>query len=143
MRTGISITLKTRDRRRLEAIVGDRNAAQKHVWRASIVLMTAAGLGTNEIMRRSGRSKTCVWRWQERFATEGVDGLLRDKTRPPGKPSVASGRVEEIVRRTLEPPPHEATHWTLRAKAAGLAASSTLAVDIMAAPYLFHNQFAI
>ena len=33
-------------------------------------------------MRRTGKSKTCVWRWQERFIEEGVDGLLRDKTRP-------------------------------------------------------------
>jgi hypothetical protein len=33
-------------------------------------------------MRQTGKSKTCVWRWQERFATEGVEGLLRDKTRP-------------------------------------------------------------
>ena len=40
------------------------------------------GVGTNEIMRRTGKSKTCVWRWQERFMEEGVDGLLRDKTRP-------------------------------------------------------------
>lgn len=54
---------------------------RKHVWRAQIVLLSAAGLGTNEIMRRTGKSKTCVWRWQERFAQEGYDGLLRDKTR--------------------------------------------------------------
>jgi hypothetical protein len=31
-------------------------------------------------MHRTGKSKTAVWRWQERFASEGVDGLLRDKT---------------------------------------------------------------
>lgn len=57
--------------------------------------------------------------------TEGMDGLLRDKTRPPGKPATAAERVEDMVRRT-EPPPHEATHWTLRAmaKAVGLAAST-------------------
>ena len=60
----------------------DRNAPQKQVWRAEIVLLSADGLGTNEIIRRTGKSKTCVWRWQERFAAEGVDGLLRDKTRP-------------------------------------------------------------
>ena len=36
-------------------------------------------------MRATGKSKPCVWRWQERFADEGVDGLLRDKTRPPGR----------------------------------------------------------
>jgi transposase len=126
MRSGISFRLSSSDRQRLDAIVADRNAPQKHVWRARIVLLSADGVGTTAIMAATGKSKTCVWRWQERFATEGVDGLLRDKTRPPGKPSVASGRVEEIVRRTLEPPPHEATHWTLRAmaKAAGLAAST-------------------
>ena len=82
MRTGISIALEASDRRRLEAIVRDRNAPQKHVWRAEIVLLTAAGLGTVEIMRRTEKSKTCVWRWQERFMQEGVAGLLRDKTRP-------------------------------------------------------------
>ena len=79
---GVTIALSAVDRRRLEAIVGNRNASQKHAWRAEIVLLSAGGLGTVEIMRRTGKSKTCVWRWQERFAEEGVDGLLRDKTRP-------------------------------------------------------------
>jgi hypothetical protein len=37
---------------------------------------------SNEIRRRTSKSKTCVWRWQERFMKEGVEGLLRDKTRP-------------------------------------------------------------
>ena len=68
MRTGISIKVTRSDRRRLEAIINDRNAPQKHVWRAEIVVLTADGVGTNEIMRRTGKSKTCVWRWQERFA---------------------------------------------------------------------------
>jgi transposase len=44
--------------------------------RAAIVLSSADGVGTNEIMRRTGKSKTCVWRWQERFMKEGIDGLL-------------------------------------------------------------------
>jgi len=77
------------DRRRLEAIVRDRNAQQKHVWRARIVLLGADGLGTNAIMRETGKSKTCVWRWQKRFAEEGVDGLPRDKTRPSRIPPLA------------------------------------------------------
>ena len=57
---------------------------------------------------------------------EGVDGLLCDKTRPPGKTPVPRERVAEIVRLTQEPPPHEATHWTARAmaKAVGFAVST-------------------
>ena len=52
-------------------------------------LGTADGLGTGEIMRRTGKSKPCVWRWQERFMREGVAGLLRDKTRPSRIPPLA------------------------------------------------------
>jgi transposase len=55
------------------------------MWRAKIALATADGHGTNEIVRRTGMSKPCVWRWQERYVAEGVDGLLRDETRPPGR----------------------------------------------------------
>ncbi|MEO0822194.1 MAG: IS630 family transposase [Pseudomonadota bacterium] len=126
MRNGVSITVSPADRRRLEAIVADRKSAQKHVWRARIVLLSADGLGTTAIMRAAGVSKTCVWRWQERFMAEGVDGLLRDATRPPGKAPVAADKVAEVVRLTQAPPPHEATHWTARAmaRAAGLAVST-------------------
>ena len=101
MRTGISITITRSVRGRLEAITRDRNASQKHAWRAAIILSSADGVGTNEIMRRTGKSKTCVWRWQERFMKEGIDGLLHDKTRPsripPLGPEVAA-RVVMIVR---------------------------------------------
>ncbi len=112
MNPGISVTLSPAERRRLEALVRDRNTAQKHVWRAEIVLLSAAGIGTNEILRRTGKSKTCVWRWQERFAEEGCDGLLRDKTRPPRIPPLGANVAERVVALTLTDPPVEATHWT-------------------------------
>lgn len=41
MRTGISITVSPAERDRLDALIKDRNAAQKHVWRANIVVLTA------------------------------------------------------------------------------------------------------
>lgn len=126
MREGISITLKAGDRDRLETIVADRNTPQKYIWRARIVLMSADGTGTNAIIAATGKSKTTVWRWQERFMQEGVDGLLRDKTRPPGTPPVPDETVTQVVRLTHEAPPHEATHWTAQAmaKTVGLAVST-------------------
>ena len=126
MRTGITLTLTPADRKRLLALVNDRNAAQKHVWRAEIVLLSADGVGTSEIMRRTGKSKTCVWRWQERFMQEGYDGLLRDKTRPSRIPALGAEVAEKIVALTLQEPPGEATHWTgaMMAKAAGVSVSS-------------------
>ena len=77
MRQGIRVQVSEGDRVRLAAIVADRNSPQKHVWRARIVLMTADGVGTNTIMRQTGKSKVTVWRWQERFMAQGVDGLVR------------------------------------------------------------------
>ena len=62
MRTGISMVLTSSDRLRLEAVISNRNTAQKHVWRATIVLLSVGGVGTTEIMRRTGTPKTCVWR---------------------------------------------------------------------------------
>ena len=130
MRRGISFTVSAGDGQRLRAIVADPKSPQKHVWRARIVLLSGAGLGTSAIMGETDKSKTCVWRWQERFMHEGVGGLLRDKSRPPGKAPIAPDRVAWIVRQTQQPPPHEATHWTLRAmaKAAGVAASTVQAI---------------
>ena len=90
------IVLSAGDRGRLEVVVADRNSPQKHVWRARIVLLAAEGLGTRAIMRQSGKSRNAVNRWCERFRVEGVDGMLRDKTRPRGsrrcQPRCASAR---------------------------------------------------
>jgi transposase len=89
-------------------------------------VLRADGLGTNEIMRRTGKSKTCVWRWRERLADEGVDGLLRDKTRPSRVKPLDRAMIDRVVALTASEPPHEATHWisSAMAKATGISASS-------------------
>jgi transposase len=126
MRKGIVVNVKAADRRRLAAIVANRNSPQKHVWRAWIVLLTADGLGTAAIMRRTGKSKSVVWRWQERFMQAGVDGLLRDKTRPSRKPPLDQAMIARVIDLTAGPAPGEATHWTAAAmaKAVGISVSS-------------------
>lgn len=126
MRSGISFSLPASDRLRLEALVADRNTPQKHVWRARIVLLSADGLGTHAIMREAGVSKTAVWRWQERFAQEGIGGLLRDKTRPARIPPLGPEVAARVVALTQGEPPGETTHWTAAAmaKAASISVSS-------------------
>ena len=130
MRSGITFIVSTSDRARLEGIVSARGSPQKHVWRARIILLTDDGLGTVAIMAETGKSKTCVSRWQGRYMAEGVDGLLRDKTRPPGIAPLETTLVDQVVALTLEPPAQEATHWTVRAmaKAVGIAASSVVKI---------------
>ena len=130
MREGISVEVSAADRARLEAVVANRNSPQKHVWRARIILGTTDGLGTSEIVRRTGKAKPCVWRWQERFMREGVPGLLRDKTRPSRIPPLPQATIDRVIELTAAEPPHEATHWTAGAVAAavGISPSSVLRI---------------
>ena len=126
MRTGIEFAVSPPDHLRLEAILSAPSSPQKHVWRARIVLLSGDGFGTSAIMSATGKSKTCVWRWQGRFMVAGGDGLLRETSRPPGIPKTAADKTGSVIRLTQGPPPPDATHWMLRAmaKAAGLAAST-------------------
>jgi hypothetical protein len=59
----------------LQSIIRDRNNAQKHIWRALIIVLSADGVGTTALTRAVGKGRTVVWRWQERFMHEGVEGL--------------------------------------------------------------------
>jgi transposase len=114
------------DRARLEAIVGDRNRAQKHVARARIILGSAERLSVAEVARRAGVRRPAVWRWQRRFAEAGVDGLLREAARKPGKAPLSDQTVHRVVALTCAEPPGAATQWTGRAmaKAAGISLRS-------------------
>jgi transposase len=126
MARDVSVIVRDDDRARLEAIVGDRNQRRKHVQRAQIVLLSADRLPVAEVARQASVSRPAVWRWQRRFAEQGVSGLLRDQTRPPGTPPLADETVTRVVAMTCAEPPGEATHWTGRAmaKPAGISLSS-------------------
>jgi len=126
MRDDICIYVSPSTRARLEQLIADRNTPRKVIWRADIVLATADGLGTMAISRRVGRSKLCVWRWQERFIAEGVDGLLRDKTRPSRKRPLATAVKLKVLAKTARETPADATHWSRASMAAaiGISASS-------------------
>src|SRR5271167_4122284 len=119
MSAEICIWLSPADRAELEGLVADRNTPQKLVWRSRIVLLSAAGSGTMSIMRAVGKSKPSVWRWQERYLAQGIDGLRRDATRPGRKPPLTAEKIAEVVEKTLHEKPPAATHWSTRTMARG------------------------
>ena len=110
----VCILLSAEDRARLAVVVGDRNRPQKHIQRARIIVLSADRLPVIEVARRTGASRPTVWRWQQRFAEEGVEGLLRDKTRKPGKPPLSAATIAKVVALPCGEPPGEATHWSGR-----------------------------
>jgi len=114
------------DRAELEALTANRNTPRKLVWRAEIILATADGHGTFEIMRRARTSKPTVWRWQARYLDEGVAGLKRDKTRPSRVPPLPMETRLKVIAKTVQETPPNATHWSraLMAEAMGISPSS-------------------
>jgi len=122
----VNIILRAEDRARLAAVVADRNRPQKHVLRARIILLSADRLPVIEVGRQAEASRPAVWRWQQRFAEEGVDGLLRDKTRKPGKAPLSLATIARVLALPCSEPPGQTTHWTGRmvAKAVGISLSA-------------------
>ncbi len=110
----VSVIVRPEDRALLAAVAGARNRPHNHLQRANIVLLSAERLPVLEVARRTGASRPAVWRWQARFAEAGVEGLLRDKTRKPGKAPLPAATVAKVLALTCSEPPGAATHWTGR-----------------------------
>jgi transposase len=113
----VCVIVSAEDRAQLAAIVGDRSRPLKHVQRARLVLHSADRLPAVEISRKAGVSRPAVWRWQRHYAEEGVQRLLREGSRKPGKAPVAMATVAKVLALTSADPPGETTHWTGRAMA--------------------------
>lgn len=121
----IDLKLAPADRNRLEALVRSGNTPQKLAPRARIALLSDGMRLNGAIAREVGVALPTVHRWQRRVQEQGVDGLLRDKTRPSRIPPLAPEVVERVVEMTLQEPPGEATHWSSRTMAAASGVSAT------------------
>ena len=120
------ISVSVADRERLERLVRDRNTPQKVVWRARIVLLASDGLRAGAIVAAVGKSLLTVRRWRRRYVVKGVDGLLKDATRPSRVKPLPPETIKRVVHMTLHEKPPNATQWSVRsmAKAAGISYSS-------------------
>src|SRR5438270_13801706 len=101
----VSVIVSAEERVRLAAIVGDRSRPLKHVQRARIVVHPADRLPVLEVAPRASVSPPAVWRWQRRYAEEGVGGLPHDETGPPGTAPVPMTTGGTVLGRTPAAPP--------------------------------------
>jgi Homeodomain-like domain len=110
------------DRERLLAIVADRNRPLKQVQRAKIILCSAERLPVLEVARQTGASRPAVWRWQARYAEQGVGGLARQDAQARRRAAFGQDRRQDFGADLLRPP-GEATHWPGRAMAKAVGVS--------------------
>ena len=121
----VSIELDAAERELLERWSRRPKSAQALALRARIVLAADTGLKNTEIAERLGIAHSSVRKWRNRFAELGLDGLT-DEPRPGRPRTVTDAQVEQVVVRTLETTPRDATHWSTRslAKELGLSQSA-------------------
>src|SRR4051812_15924545 len=116
------VVLSAEEREQLERWTRRRSSAQALALRARIVLLAAEGLRNTEIAERLGITRPPVTKWRNRFVEHGLDGLS-DEPRPGRPRTITDERVEEVIVRTLETTPKDATHWSTRSMAAEVGLS--------------------
>src|ERR1051325_11532851 len=115
-RAAIAIELTAAERAELEGLAGRRRTAQGLARRARIVLAAAEGNEDKAIGRSFGADVNTVGKWRRRFAEHRMDGLY-DEPRSGAPRRIEDEEIAEIVRRTLETTPPDATQWSLRSMA--------------------------
>jgi len=118
------IELTDDERARLEAWERRRSSAQGLALRSRIVLAAAEGPNNTEIAKRLGIAVSSVRKWRNRFAKHRLDGLT-DEPRPGQPRKITDEKVEEVIVKTLETSPKDATHWSTRSMAAEVGLNQT------------------
>ena len=117
MRVARPIVLDEDARQNLERNARGRSIAARVVLRSRIVLWAAKGLQNLDIAARMKIAPRTVRRWRERFLDQGLAGLLKDAPRPGRTPSIPAETVAQVIEKTTQSKPANATHWSRSAMA--------------------------
>jgi transposase len=120
----VEVVLSDQEREQLEAWARRGKSAQALAQRSRIVLAAADGLHNTEISARLEIDLKTARKWRSRFAADRLEGLL-DEPRPGRPRAVTDADVEEVIVRTLESTPKDATHWSTRSMAVEVGLSQT------------------
>ncbi len=126
MRVAPPVVLDDQQRKILELWARSRSLPVRQVQRARIVLMAAAGKQDAEIAAAVDIGVQKARRWRKRFLKQGLAGLEKDAPRPGRTAKITPARIQEVIRKTTQEKPENATHWSTRtmAAAAGISEKS-------------------
>lgn len=126
MRVARPVVLSTEQQDMLESRARARSAAARSVERARIVLLAAAGMQDKQIAAKLRIMPEKAARWRNRFLDGGLAALDKDAPRPGRTRTITPAKIQEVVLKTTQEKPRNATHWSTRsmAKAAGLSEKS-------------------
>ena len=123
MRVAPAVVIDDSQRETLKQWARSRTLSARQVERAKVVLLAAEGKTDLEIAVNLRITNKKAARWRKRFLKVGLPGLEKDASRPGRKPSIATAVKIELVRKTTESSPVNATHWSTRTMAAEMGVS--------------------
>jgi len=97
-----------------------------------MVLLCAEGLQSKEVAERLGVHEHTVGKWRRRFVQNGIEGLT-DEYREGRPRTVSDMQVAQVIERTLNSTPKDATHWSIRSMGSSTGLSHTTIRRIWAA----------
>ena len=119
-----AVVLSEDERRFLEGQVRRHKAARSLSDRCRMILLCADGLASKEVAARLGVHEHTVGKWRRRFVRCRIEGLT-DEYRSGRPRTVSDDQVTAVIERTLNTPPRDAPHWSLRSMAAATGLSHT------------------
>jgi len=125
MRSAIEITLSKAEARMLESWARSRTLPKRQSDRARMVLLAARGASNADIASELGVKPHTVGRWRDRFAEHRLQGIEKDLPRG-GRPRQREAIESEIIRKTTQEKPANATHWSTRTLAQALGVTQSL-----------------
>lgn len=114
--SAVTIILTDSERSELEIRVRRRKIARADAMRAEVVLLAADGMNNCAIADELGISRLTAGLWRTRFAKKRFDGL-DDEPRCGAPRKIGDEKIAEVVTKTLETLPADATHWSTRSMA--------------------------
>src|SRR5579859_5262016 len=126
MRVAAAINLSTEVRKELERLMRRRTTPVRVAERCRIVLLAAEGFENKQIAEQMQVAPRMAARWRNRFLELGVEGLLKDAQRTGRKPTISAEKVAQVIAKTTQSRPENATHWSrsTMAEAMGISDSS-------------------
>ena len=106
--------LNSEDKELIEKLLSIGHIEHKYAVRLQTILLRAKGKGTDEISEFLGIHQSTVGLYINRYNAFGIDSLLHDKTRKPGKKPISQDIKNEIYRLVCNEKPIGETHWSCR-----------------------------
>jgi len=109
-----AVTLTDDERTTLETFVHRGKANARTLTRARILLKSAEGWSTSDLVSAFDVCRATVTNVHQRFAQGGIEAVLHDKVQQHRRSALAGLQTAHLIAIACSPSPDGHAHWTVR-----------------------------